>query len=92
MAEIGYIDRQPAMNRAVSLNIPYDAFIDAFGYAQEIRLSIYNRWVTEQGDAVKRRYCAALLKQRFPWLGTDLDAGSGADVICNLAELYEVTR
>lgn len=32
---------------------------------------------------------ALLLKDKFPWLGTDDEAGSGADVIGELGELYE---
>jgi predicted RNA-binding Zn-ribbon protein involved in translation (DUF1610 family) len=32
---------------------------------------------------------AKLLKARFTWLGTDLDAGSGADVIGALAAFYD---
>lgn len=31
---------------------------------------------------------AGILKQHFPWLGTDENAGSGADVIRKVAELY----
>lgn len=30
-----------------------------------------------------------VLKRSFPWLGTDEEAGSGADVIETLCELYE---
>jgi len=29
-----------------------------------------------------------LLRHRFPWLGTDEDAGSGADVIAQLSDIY----
>ena len=32
---------------------------------------------------------AEALKKEFPWLGTNRDAGSGADVIERLAEIYE---
>ncbi len=39
-------------------------------------------------DPVPSPELAALLKARFPWLGTEEDAGSGADVIQELAELY----
>jgi hypothetical protein len=35
---------------------------------------------------------ADILKQHFPWLGTDDDASSGADVIGELGELYEQSR
>lgn len=31
----------------------------------------------------------AILKSTFPWLGTDQEAGSGADVIQKLAEVYQ---
>lgn len=33
---------------------------------------------------------AVLLKHRFPWLGTDEDAGSGADVIQELDDFYQL--
>lgn len=32
----------------------------------------------------------AILKSTFPWLGTDKDAGSGADVIDKLTEMFEL--
>lgn len=32
---------------------------------------------------------ALVLKARFPWLGTEDNAGSGADVISTLADLYD---
>lgn len=39
-------------------------------------------------DKEVKAMLAQVLKRRFPWLGTDLDAGSGADVIEELDRLY----
>lgn len=59
---------------------------------RELDAALQNTLLTTSArlEVTRGKLFAEVLKEHFPWLGTDDDAGSGADVIGELGELYEL--